>query len=135
MVRHPIVPLTVLALSLLLMGSAAALQLKDVAFTLPPDQEFTNTGRQLIASSPDGKQLVYVANSRLYLKTVGNSQAAPIPGSEVPAGLTNPVFSPDSKSLVFWSAADQTFKRIPVQGGTPVTLVKGPNPIGMSWGP
>jgi Tol biopolymer transport system component len=127
--------LTLLALSLLLAGSATALQLKDTPFTLPADQQFTNTGRQLIASSPDGKQMVYVANFRLYLKTTGNSPAAPIPGSEVLDGLTNPVFSPDSKSVVFWSGADQTFKRIPVEGGTPVTLAKGGNPFGMSWGP
>ena len=48
-------------------------------------------------------------------------------------GITNPVFSPDGRSIVYWSGADQTFKRIAVEGGTPVTLFKGVNPYGMSW--
>src|SRR5262245_11884166 len=103
---------------LVLLGfSSHALQLKESLVALPADQQFTNTGRQVIASSPDGKYFVYVANTRLYLKSALNAQPTPIAGSDVPQGLTNPVFSPDSKSIVFWSGADQTFKRIPVEGG------------------
>jgi Tol biopolymer transport system component len=121
---------------LVLLGSVAhALQQKESTITLPADQQFTNTGRQVLASSPDGKYFVYVANTRLYLKSATGAQPTPIAGTDVPEGLTNPVFSPDSKSIVFWSGADQTFKRISIEGGTPVTLAKGGNPIGMSWGP
>jgi eukaryotic-like serine/threonine-protein kinase len=121
---------------LVLVGrSSHALQLKESKVTLPADQQFTNTGRQVLASSPDGKYFVYVANTRLYLKSASNAQATPIAGTDVPQGLTNPVFSPDSKSIVFWSGADGTFKRIPVEGGIAMTLAKGGNPIGMSWGP
>ena len=36
--------------------------------TLPEGQQFTNVGRQVIAISPDGTQIVYVANQRLYLR-------------------------------------------------------------------
>jgi Tol biopolymer transport system component len=113
---------------------AAGFQGNGGAFTLPTDQEFTNTGRQLIATSPDGLQLVYVADNRLYLKASGNSQPAAVPGTEVRQGLTNPVFSPDGRSIAFWSGADQTFKRIPVEGGSAVTICQGVNPFGMSWG-
>jgi serine/threonine-protein kinase len=113
---------------------AAGFQKNSAAFTLPADQQFTNTGRQLIATSPNGRQLVYVANNRLYLKTSGNSQPTAIAGTEVQQGLTNPVFSPDGRSIAFWSGADQSFKRIPVEGGTAVTICQGGNPFGMNWG-
>jgi hypothetical protein len=56
------------------------------------------------------------------LKPIGNAPAVPIPGTETPQGITNPVFSPDGRSIAFWSAGDQTLKRIPVTGGTPVAL-------------
>src|SRR5262245_8087428 len=36
---------------------------------LDEGQQFTNPGRQLLALSPDGTQLVYVANRRLYLRS------------------------------------------------------------------
>src|SRR5262245_35270661 len=37
------------------------------SFVLPQDQGFTNTGRPIIAISPDGTNIVYVANGQLYL--------------------------------------------------------------------
>src|SRR5262249_18962300 len=37
------------------------------SFVLPQDQRFTNAGRHLIAMSPDGASIVYVANQQLYL--------------------------------------------------------------------
>jgi len=47
----------------------------------------------------------------------------------------NPVFSPDSRSVAFWSGVDQTVKRIAVTGGTAVTVCPADRPYGMSWGP
>lgn len=44
------------------------------------------------------------------------------------------MFSPDGRSLAFWSVADATFKRIAVSGGAPMTICSGDNPYGMSWG-
>src|SRR5262249_46246036 len=64
-----------------------------------------------------------------------NPQPSPIPGTETPRGLTNPAFSPDGRSIAFWSGADQTLKRIPTDGGPAVTICKTESPVGMSWGP
>ena len=105
------------------------------SFPLPDDQQFTNAGRPLLAISPDGTQVVYVANQRLYLRRMSDTEARPISGTETAAGLTSPVFSPDGQSIVFWSADDQTLKRIAVTGGTASTICQAAPLFGMSWGP
>jgi Tol biopolymer transport system component len=103
------------------------------AFMLPAGQQFTNTGRQLVSISPDGTRIVYVANTQLYINRVGEKTSKAIPGTLITQGVTNPIFSPDGGSVAFWSAADQSFKSIPVEGGTPSMIFQGPNPYGISW--
>jgi Tol biopolymer transport system component len=102
-------------------------------YMLPEGQVFTNTGRALLAISPDGSLMVYVADRRLYLRSMSEWEARPITGSESAAGVTNPVFSPDGKSLIFFENVSQTLKRLPVSGGTPATLCPASNPLGVSW--
>lgn len=114
-------------------GRVVALQKPGAAFKLPEGQQFTNTGRQLVSISPDGAQMVYVANTQLFLNRLGQPQSTPIQGTQATQGITNPVFSPDGRSIAYWSAADQSFKRIGVEGGTPATIFRGMNPYGMSW--
>ena len=58
-------------------------------------------GRQLLALSPDGANLVYVANNRRYLRPLSGLEARAIAGTEIPTGILQPVFSPDGQSLVF----------------------------------
>jgi serine/threonine-protein kinase len=102
---------------------------------LPGDQGFSNIGRQLLAISPDGTRIVYVANQRLYLRSMAEQEARPISGTDTPTpGITNPVFSPDGQSVAFWSGTDQTLKRIAIIGGAAVTICEAANPYGMSWG-
>jgi eukaryotic-like serine/threonine-protein kinase len=101
--------------------------------TLPEGQHFTNAGRQLIAISPDGTQIVYVANQRLYLRPISALEARPISGAEGEGGVVNPAFSPDGRFIVFWSAADQTLKRIAVTGGAAVTVCPADRPYGVRW--
>jgi Tol biopolymer transport system component len=96
-------------------------------------QQFTNPGRQLVALSPDGSHLVYVANSRFYLRSLSGLSARPIAGSEGVSGSLNPVFSPEGRSLVFFSNADGKLKRLDVNGGVPVTLCAATNVNGLSW--
>jgi Tol biopolymer transport system component len=103
-------------------------------FALPQEQSFSSASRQLVATSPDGTQIVYVANTRLYLRPISAFEAQPIPGTDVArGGVANPVFSPDGKAIAFWSGADQTVKRVAVGGGTAVTMCPADYPFGMNW--
>ena len=104
-------------------------------FTLPQNQQFVGAGRQLLSISPDGTQFVYEANRRLYLKQMGELDSIFIQGTEDAQGLRNPVFSPDGRSIAFYSLSDLSFKRIAVSGGAAVTICHGDNPFGISWGP
>jgi serine/threonine-protein kinase len=100
---------------------------------LPEGQAFTNTGRQVVALSPDGSTLVYVANSQLYRRSMSELDARPIPGSDTVGPVLNPVFSPDGQSIAFFAANDATLKRIAVGGGAPVTICAAQIVYGMSW--
>ena len=86
-----------------------------------------------IAISPDGTQVVYVSNARLYLRSMAELEARAIPGSEE-ARATTPSFSPDGRSIAFFAAADSTLRRIAVSGGATVTICPAGNPWGMTLG-
>jgi serine/threonine-protein kinase len=102
---------------------------------VPPDgQQFTNTSRHVLALSPDGRTMVYVANSRLYLRSMGDLDARPIAGTETWSFVSEPVFSPDGRSIAFFASSDRTLKKISVNGGVAITLCAATNPYGMSWG-
>jgi serine/threonine protein kinase len=103
------------------------------AFPLPEGQQFTNTGRLVVALSPDGSNLVYVANQRLNVKSMSDLDARVVPGSEISTGILNPVFSPDGQSLVFYAVSDRTLKRLALSGGAAVTICAADALFGMSW--
>ncbi len=103
-------------------------------FTPPDGQPFTGLGRRVIDISPDGTQIVYAANGRLYLRLMSEQNAKAIPGTEIYQAVTNPVFSPDGRSVAFHATSDQTLKKIAVTGGAAVTLCTAAMPYGMSWG-
>jgi serine/threonine-protein kinase len=114
---------------------AATLPVTRFTVTLPEGQNYTNTGRNTVAISPDGTQMVYVANLRLYHRNLSELDARPIPGTETWQGVLNPVFSPDGRSLVFEASSDRTLKKIAVTGGASVTLCPLPSAVfGMNWG-
>ena len=116
--------------------SAERREVVRFAFTLGEGQRFTNGGRPLVAVSPDGTRMAYVANQRLYLRSMSEVDARPIPGSENPSGITNPVFSPDARSLAFYSLGNPggVLKIIAVTGGAAVTVCPADNnPFGISW--
>ena len=95
---------------------AAARPVGRFAITLPPGHQLT-IGRPAIAISPDGKQLAYSADGRVYVRSMSELEPRAIAGTD---GAEDPVFAPDGQSLVFW--ADATLKRIAVSGGAAVTI-------------
>jgi eukaryotic-like serine/threonine-protein kinase len=100
--------------------------------SLPTGQRFTNASRQVIAISPDGRQIAYLAANRLYVKSMDERDARPItePG---PSAIVSPVFSPDGESIAFWS--DGAIKRIAVSGGTAVPITAVASILsGLHWG-
>ena len=95
---------------------------------LPDDQTFTRQGRPLVAVSPDGSQIVYVANNQLYLRNLGEMTARPIQGTN--ENTTSPFFSPDGDWVGYYSTSDDQLKKIAPIGGASVTLCDAKNPLG-----
>ena len=116
-----------------LMPSPNALPVSRFTVPLPEDQVFTNDGRHVLAISPDGTQMVYVANGQLHLRSMSALEATAIPGTKSRQGVLNPAFSPDGRSVAFWEADDGTIKRIAVNGGAAVTLCTAERPMGIAW--
>ena len=104
------------------------------SIALSEEQQLTRPGRNLVAVSPDGAQIVYVANGQLYLRNLHELSARPIPGTA--QDPMSPFFSPDGESIGFVSAVDRQLKRVSTVGGTPIPLCEVVDaPFGASWGP
>ena len=110
-------------------------------YPLPEGQNFTRFGRHLLAISPDGSKLVYVANQQLYLREMDQLEAQPVSGTN--EDPMEPVFSPDSQTIAYFVPAAAgagatgnpwVLKKIAAAGGVPVTLGQLPTPpFGASW--
>ena len=84
-----------------------------------------------LAISPDGSTIVFrsaVQNGRLWVKSRGQLNPTPIPGTE---RATSPTFSPDGQWVAF--AADQHLKKARVNGGGVVTLADSVWLGGAAW--
>jgi serine/threonine-protein kinase len=127
-----IAALAIIAIAVWSFRPSTPLTMTRFSFTLGEDQQFTNTGRHAVAISPDGTEIVYVANQQLYLRSMSEIEARPISGIQLAPGVTTPVFSPDGRSVAFVSVG--TLKRMPLTGGAPVTISElGGGIFGMSW--
>src|SRR5262249_47933118 len=102
-------------------------------FVIPEGQRFTRAGRHLVALSPDGANIVYVANQQLYLRTMAEVDSRPIQGTNL--DVDTPFFSPDGRWVAFHSSAENKFKKIAITGGASVTICDAPLPFGASWTP
>jgi Tol biopolymer transport system component len=129
----------VLALAAAVAAAAAAIALWPrpatpavpvTRFEIPmPSGGQLTLSRRALAVSPDGTRVVFVADGRLYLRSLSDLESRAIPGGD--PGI-HPAFSPDGQSVVFW--ADPALRKIPVTGGVPVTVcLTTPAPFGVQW--
>jgi Tol biopolymer transport system component len=122
-------------------AAAAAWTLKPVpaprvtrfSITLPQGQRFSGNARRCLAVSPNGEAIVYAADNQLYFRSLESLQALPLPGTLSAGGAVAPLFSPDSRSVVFYSLGEPVLKRITIAGGMPTTLCPAANIYGSSW--
>ena len=91
-----------------------------LSYLLPDGESFTEPTRSLVAVSPDGSSIVYVANNRLYIRPLNAFEATAIRGAD--GSPSAPFFSPDGQSLGYWDSRDAQLKRIAAAGGTAIRL-------------
>ncbi len=91
---------------------------------LPGNQELFRGGVPM-ALSPDGRSLVYVAESegrrQLYLRRLDAFDAKVLEGTD---GALYPFFSPDARSVAFFAGGK--LKRLSLDGGAPVPICDTP---------
>jgi len=104
--------------------------------SLPSGQRLDGLNKPVLALSPDGTQLAYVASDsagteRLYVRPIDSLEARLLAGTE---GASAPFFSPDGQWIGFF--APGKLKKVQISGGGALTLGDvGGNPMGASWGP
>ena len=107
----------------------------------PPGTSFTSLTTATVptpqfAMSPDGRSVAFVASvdelhSTLWLRTLSNVDARPLPGTD---GAQEPFWSPDSRWIGFVDGQG-AMKRLSVSEGTVQTITSGlSDPRGASWG-
>lgn len=122
---------------LLLYSSRAPVARKPIQVELSTEVKLTETSA--FAISPDGRRLVFAGSGadgvvRLWVRNLDESEARPLPGTEVAlGGLVPPMFwSPDSRFVAF-DAMGQ-LKKVEVTGAPPQTVCAVPGlAIGGSW--
>jgi serine/threonine-protein kinase len=112
---------------------AAPAPLRRVGLVTPPGLPFTPLGRSpSLAIAPDASRVVYTSVegslSRLLMRSLDAFRPQPIGGTEDGAG---PVFSPDGRFIAYFTT-DQ-LKKIPVEGGAPVSLCPAREGRGAWW--
>jgi eukaryotic-like serine/threonine-protein kinase len=101
---------------------------------LAEGQQLSTAARNGVAISPDGTQIAYVADSQLYLRAMSELEGRPITGRDQ-GNVANPVFSPDGRSIAFYTPTGLAIRRVAVSGGAAVTITPTDGaPLGMSWG-
>jgi Tol biopolymer transport system component len=104
---------------------------------LPAGQTLDGSGgAHVVTISRDSALLAYVASPKLlYTWPIGGRDLASraVPGTEKFKGVRDAEFSPNGKEVAFYAFADRTIKRMPVAGGTDLTICAAETPTGIHW--
>jgi serine/threonine-protein kinase len=97
------------------------------------DVGLTPAAGPVIVLSPNGSHLAFVGRSadqmdRIYVRPLDQVLATPVSGTE---GAVDLFFSPDGQWIAFFAGGK--LKKIPVAGGTAVTLCNVTSPRGGNW--
>ena len=106
-----------------------------VRFTvpMPPGQGLPTVTRAILAVSPDGDEFTFATPTRLLRRSLRTQSIEAIAGTETQgASASNPVYSPDGKSIAFWSMG--AIKRVPAEGGVATPIAQSVQALGMDWG-
>ncbi|CAN5886684.1 hypothetical protein BH24ACI5_BH24ACI5_28430 [soil metagenome] len=91
--------------------------------------------RTPVALSPDGLLLAYTAlangTPQIHVRSIDRMDVTVLGGT---SGGGGPFFSPDSKWVGFFSAAEGRLKKVALSGGAAVTICEAPDVRGASWG-
>lgn len=85
-----------------------------------------------VSLAPDGRILAYVAprgnTSTLVVRALDRDSAVVLPGTD---GAYHPFFSPDGNWIGFFTGNE--LRKVPVRGGSPITLATVERPGGATW--
>ena len=103
---------------------------------LPPDtvMSLVNLISGGLALSPDGTHAVFAArsgsgNPQLYVRAIDRLEASPLRGTD---NASQPFFSPDGRWVGFL-ATDGKLKKVPLSGGTVLTICDAYGTRGATW--
>ena len=128
---------TIAGIAIWISKSPVPQPLMEFVISPPPDTTLLNNPGLSLAISPDGRRIAYRAGrsgkTQLYLRSLDEVSATPIPGSDGGGISGPPIFSPDGESVVF--VVDGKLRKVLLPGGTPLTLCELTGHRGGSWGP
>ncbi len=104
-------------------------------FSIYPPEKTSWTSFNSMAISPDGRKLVFYADSedglgRLWLRPMNSIAAQALPGTEI-GNASFPFWSTDSRFVAFF--AERKLKKIDATGGVPQTLCDSEDMSGGTW--
>jgi serine/threonine-protein kinase len=101
---------------------------------LPATQRLASLDFPTVAIAPDGSLVVYVATRggrpQLFARALSSVDPVPMPGT---ADAISPFFSADGRWVAFF--ADGKLKKVPVSGGTAITICDARIGFGGTWSP
>jgi Tol biopolymer transport system component len=122
---------TASAVAAVMFGRRADPPANEVRFDIPTPP---TTDSMSLAISPDGQKTVFVATSegqnRLWLRPFGSATAKPLVGTD---GAVAPFWSPDSRSIAFFTSTDNRIKHLDIDGGSMRVLGTFPLGTGGTW--